>query len=113
MVVKIANAFSLQMLGEGNSFNVKIVRRSVWDVKLMLATYPEIESYIGHKDTANIVSGILGVQVEANRRKLTVNPDGDLILVAQYEGERLPEGATTLPEGAKISFFTVLVTPEK
>jgi hypothetical protein len=31
------------------------------------------------------------------------------MLVAQYTGPRLPEGATTLPPGAKIRFILVLI----
>ncbi|MBI2642124.1 MAG: hypothetical protein HYW96_00935 [Candidatus Wildermuthbacteria bacterium] len=33
--------------------------------------------------------------------------DGYPILVAQYVGSRLPEGATTLPTGARIIWFLV------
>lgn len=67
------------------------------------------ESAIGHADTARIVGALLGVDIPASRRdvKLAV---GDEIIVAQYSGPRLPEGATALPEGAKIEFFIVTLT---
>jgi hypothetical protein len=34
---------------------------------------------------------------------------GDRVLVGQYSGTRLPEGATTLPEGATIRWLVVSV----
>ena len=47
----------------------------------------DVESAIGHEDTARVVS--------------------DVLSVAQYTGPRLLEGATMLPEGANIEFFEV------
>jgi hypothetical protein len=34
---------------------------------------------------------------------------GDRVLVGQYSGPRLPEGTTTLPEGATIKWLVVTV----
>ena len=63
-------------------------------------------SSVGHADTARIFTGILGTEVPMNR--ISINLSGlDLILVGQYNGPRLPEGATSLPEGASIRWFTV------
>lgn len=67
-----------------------------------------LESVIGHADTARIVSDILGVELPANRATVKLQP-GEKMIVAQYSGPRLPEGATTLPEGAKIEFVLVEV----
>jgi len=47
---------------------------------------------------------MLGVSVPVNR--VNVKLTGPMV-VAQYMGPRLPEGATTLPEGAKIEFWKV------
>lgn len=55
-------------------------------------------SAIGHADTARVVSNILNRDVQANRISLTLS-EGDTLYVAQLTGGRLPEGATTLPEG--------------
>lgn len=49
---------------------------------------------------------ILVRPVVANRVNVKLEP-GVLILVGQYIGPRLPEGATTLPEGASIEWWTV------
>ena len=49
---------------------------------------------------------ILVRPVVANRVNVKLEP-GVLILVGQYIGPRLPKGATTLPEGASIEWWTV------
>jgi len=67
----------------------------------------DLTNCIGHADTNHIVSGILGIDVGEGQRvsvKLTAQ---DICIVAQYTGPRLPEGATMLPEGAKIEFWHV------
>lgn len=70
----------------------------------------KVVSAIGHADTARIVSGLLGVELPANR--ISVKMTGmESLVVAQYSGSRLPEGATTLPEGAKVEFWEVSLAP--
>ena len=68
------------------------------------------ENYIGHKDVANVVSNELGINVEMSEKRpnLVLQPE-DLVVVAQYIGPRLPEGATQLPENARIEYFTVQI----
>lgn len=81
----------------------------------MLTTYPcgvmfkEVESLpegltsaVGHADTA----AVLGV--ECNRVNVSLKP-GDIAYVAQLQGGRLPEGATTLPDGFSFKFIKVEV----
>ena len=101
--MKLANAFSLQMLPRGGFFNILTMRISVAEAKEAIGS-GTVESYIGHADTARILSGILGMEIPVHRERMTVE-NGEEFLVAQYEGDRLPEGATTLPEGAKITFW--------
>lgn len=48
------------------------------------------------------------MEVPVNRASYTLVP-GEKLLVAQYKGPRLPEGATKLPEGATIEFYLVLL----
>lgn len=70
------------------------------------------ESAIGHADTATVVSGILGTDVPMNR--ISVSLEGEWkILVAQYSGPRLQEGAKSLPEGATIQFWIVCPVNEE
>ena len=61
-----------------------------------------LDSAIGHQDTANI----LGVPM--NRVNVHLSK-GDIAYVAQLQGGRLPEGATTLPEGFTFKYVKVTV----
>ena len=62
------------------------------------------EPKLGHKDVAAIVGSELGREIKFERVTLPPFKAGDEVLVAQYVGPRLPEGATTLPEGASIAY---------
>ena len=105
MAVYIANAFSLGMLPEsGADLRVRPV-----DPGAFLAQDPEAESVVGHADTARLFSRLLGREVAFNRATLRLQP-GDRVLVGQYRGPRLPEGATELPEGAAVAWYLVEVT---
>ena len=100
----LGNAFSLQMLNLAVESNVSICPVTAAEVAESGA-----ESVIGHADTANVVSGILGKEVPMNRVSVKLNP-GDILYVAQVTGGRLPEGATTLPEGMDITFVKVMLS---
>lgn len=63
-------------------------------------------SAVGHADTAGLFSSLLGVEVPPNRISLRL-ADGDVLLVGQYNGPRLSEGCTTLPEGATIRWWLI------
>jgi hypothetical protein len=66
---------------------------------------------IGHPSTDAIVRDLIGHPFgfpEGQRLSITMN-NGDWAIVAQYSGPRLPEGATELPEGAKIIWFRIRV----
>lgn len=95
----LSNAFSIQMLA---SFPVKINISEVTTIPI------DVVSCIGHVDTANVLTNMLGFDVPCNRQSVTVDADTELY-VAQVVGGRLPEGATTLPEGYVIKFFRVKV----
>lgn len=68
----------------------------------------EIESYVGHADHARLMSSDVGFEIAHSRRQLALGP-GDVLLVGQYDGPRLPEGASSLPEGATIRWVLVTV----
>ena len=96
-------------------------------IKLTAAQAAEIidgplqwESAVGHADTAALFSALLGREIGFNRISIPSDFFGDVngrvpynnqILAGVYSGPRLPEGSTTLPEGASIQW--VLVTPVK
>ena len=102
--MKLANAFSINML-PGNSV-VKFTQITTDQAKEILDN--NIESFIGHTDTANVLTTILGVPILVNRASL-IAQKGESFIVAQFSGPRLPEGTTSLPEGAKITFWLVEV----
>ncbi|MCX7928944.1 MAG: DUF1874 domain-containing protein [Patescibacteria group bacterium] len=100
MKIKLLNSFSLNMLkSEKTSILCSAVSREYF---LKLRDAGLLESYIGHQDLANI----LGVPFN----RATVNLSNEKIIVAQYRGERLPEGTTVLPQNSKIEFFELILT---
>lgn len=121
--IYLLNAFSLQMLDE---FPASVEISELEDVNIFesdldgmacgcpvlainakvngvewFRDYP-IESAIGHADTAKVLG------VPCNRVNVRLHK-GDVAVVAQLVGGRLPEGATTLPEGFAFKFLRVKV----
>lgn len=64
------------------------------------------ESVVGHQDTANVLTTLLGVEVPMQRVSVRLE-SSDVLYVAQVTGGRLPEGATSLPEGMMLKFLKV------
>lgn len=95
----ISNAFSLSMIAPRAHIDVSPLTAEE------VAALP-LESAIGHADTAKVVGGLIGVDLSANRANVFLKP-GEKMVVAQYIGPRLPEGATQLPDGARIEFRLV------
>ena len=87
----LANSFSLQMIGEEfpliESHHILVDKVSIEDIDT-----DGLVSVIGHQDTANILSSILGTEIVPNRTNVKLSYD-DILYVAQYTGPRLPEGA--------------------
>lgn len=97
----LSNAFSLQMITNFPA-DVHIEQIEASDIP------QDVISCIGHTDTANVLSDILGFNIPCNRQSITVDTDTTLY-VAQVTGGRLPEGATTLPDGCDIRFMKVSI----
>ncbi len=100
----LLNAFSLNMLG---SFPASVQADEV-DVATAREYALTAESGVGHQDTAAVFGAVLGVPVLANRATIALK-QGDVVLVGQYRGPRLPEGASKLQEGATIQWLIVSV----
>ena len=98
--VYLGNAFSLQMVAD----NAIIAKVEVSPEQVPV----NAESIIGHKDTAAVVSTILGRDVPCNRASVMLS-DEDVLYVAQVVGGRLPEGATTIPDGMELKFYRITV----
>ncbi len=94
----LVNAFSIQMLS-GSA----IVRFEEIDVTEVPT---DVVSAVGHEDTAAVLSDLLGFPVPMNRMNVALDENTELF-VAQLVGGRLPEGATTLPEGYGFRFYRV------
>lgn len=103
-MIKLANAFSIQMLQGGAVVNFAPCTKEYVARELNSG----FESYIGHPDLATIIGNTIGVDIPSNRSSLTLTED-DVLIVAQYRGPRLPEGATKLPENATIEFWKVMI----
>ena len=97
----ILNAFSLNMIVGDADIVVREVSRTM--AASLAAHCPNA---VGHVDTAAVFSSVLGVEIPCNRVTAALE-DGDVALVGQYSGPRLPEGATSLPEGATIKWLIV------
>ena len=94
----LVNAFSIQMLEKGG-----VVRFEEIDATEVPA---DVVSAVGHADTANVLTNMLGFEVPMNRINIALDENTELY-VAQLMGGRLPEGATTLPEGFSFRFYRV------
>lgn len=95
--VFISNAFSLQMLNSNAMISIEEISEE--DFNNVKST---AKSVVGHEDTANVLG------VEFNRENITLNK-GDVLYVAQIIGGRLPEGATTLPDGFRFKYLKVAI----
>jgi anthranilate/para-aminobenzoate synthase component II len=91
--MKLINAISLNMLSHIDDCLLKIKEIEKPDLT-------KLKSCIGHSGLASV----LGVEVNRTNVKLK---HGEKVVVAQYIGERLPEGCKELPEGATIKFLEV------
>jgi len=96
----LVNAFSIQMLEKGGL--VRFEEIDATDIP------SDVVSAIGHADTAVVLSDLLGFEVTLNRAFVTLDEETELY-VAQLAGGRLPEGATTLPEGFSFKFYRVTI----
>ncbi len=96
----LTNAFSIQMLQKGGLVRFDEIEPS--------EVPADVVSAIGHADTAAVLSDLLGFEVPMNRAFVTLDEETE-IYVAQLVGGRLPEGATTLPEGFSFKFYRVTI----
>ncbi len=87
----------------GNVFTFGFLSNKNVDIKSRVISWKEFDevlasefiNFMGHEDVAHMVG------LEQNRISISVK-SGDIVYLAQYDGPRLPEGATVLPEGATL-----------
>ena len=114
----ICNAFSLSMLdrvqqsGRDAMDGVRVPKPlsdeslNEW-LNLFLNGKVEYESAVGHADTARVFTDQLCIPVPVNRVSIKLSNPDDHCIIGQYVGPRLPEGATSLPEGATIEWWII------
>lgn len=103
MTTYIGNAFALSMVPDGATIRTKTV-----NLPSIARRLNSPVSVVGHADTARVFEALLGISIAHNR--VTVDLTGkDILYVGQLIGGRLPEGATTLPEGFKIKWICVRI----
>lgn len=109
----VANAFSPSMLNGSRYLTFRLLPNEGAAAELLreLVVGGDFApvSAVGHADTAGLFSSLLGVEVPPNRISLLMGR-WDVLLVGQYNGPRLPEGSTKLPEGATIRWWLVFPT---
>ena len=94
-----------------NAFSINMLNADV-EVSFTRITNPGelldhgFESAVGHADTAAVFSSELGLAVPANRATVALDKE-TMLVVGQYKGPRLTEGATKLPDGAVIEWWAV------
>lgn len=106
MAIYVVNAWSLNMAPANHSTKceeVDAVEVAKW------AASGEAGVAIGHQSTADLLTALLGVKIDAIRTTVKGIP-GDVFYVCQYIGPRLEEGVTALPEGAKIEYRKVTLS---
>lgn len=65
---------------------------------------PGLVVAVGHANTAERFSRELGIPVMLSRQSVLMHP-GDVALLGQYSGTRLPEGATQLPADSEVRWL--------
>ena len=107
--IVIANAFSLNMLTLGvGATDLQVCRVPPEYIRGEIEEAGCYASIVGHADTAAVVSSQLGLDIPCNRATFQLEED-HILFVGQYKGPRLPEGATSLPEGAKVEWAMVTI----
>ena len=101
----VCNAFSINMLPREGQ-DVAFVPVNVAAVRNLLR-HEVWESAVGHADIAAVFGDVIGVQIPVSRTTVALRRHETSLIVGQYRGPRLPEGATALPEGAVIEWWQV------
>jgi len=119
-MLKVAAAFSPSMVfpeGARGAVDVSFQVISEDTAKFKLEANPDFESYVGHEDTAKILSQRLGVEIPARRTALTLDVDEELLVclpdLSPYLG-RLKEGVVlSAEEIASLNMIYIIVRVER
>ena len=106
----ISNAFSMNMIRDGlKDFDLLVSTVDQEDL-CHYADFMENSAFcINNKPTCELFKLVTGLEVVPNRCDIHLDI-GDTMLVFQYNGTRLEEGLTKIPEGGKLRMFLVEVS---
>lgn len=105
-MIVLLNAFSLNMINAQET-QIVITEITIDQVKNLMRSNSCV-SYVGHKDLAGIIEKQTQFFIPVNRENFSFGEINEAI-VFQYNGPRLAEGTTSLPENASIKYFYVKV----
>ena len=106
MTTYITNAFSLNMVSAAQGF---IEFKEISVAQAQRASAAAVWG-VGHADTSEVFCDVLGIDSRPAARITITLQEGDTVVVGQYRGPRLPEGATSLPPGATIQWVALSVS---
>ena len=102
----IGNAFSLSMIEPDRRVHISKMYDLPYRIQEVIVY--GAKSVVGHETTAAMFSRIVGMNIPMCRETVVLEP-GDRLIVGQYSGPRLPEGATELPPGANVQWLDVYI----
>lgn len=107
----ISNAFSMNMISdELDDFDLIVTAVDRSDLEHDYADFMKNALFcISNQATCDLFTAVTGFKAVANRADINLDI-GDTILVFQYNGPRLKEGLTKIPEGGKLRMFLVEVS---
>jgi len=95
----LVNAFSLAMLPKEISQAVLVVQKLGLEEAKQLLERTQFESAVSHQSTAQVLSYMLGMRIEANRKNVTLTDDVVLLVFQIYK--RPAEGQVYTTEEMK------------
>ena len=109
----LCNSFSINMLpkfiGSCDLHIETISKEGAMSLTHAAACNEKLKSVIGHPDIARIVQNELQLEQDLfNRETFKWSDKKENLLVAQYVGDRLPEGTKVLPTGSIIIYYLVM-----
>lgn len=105
----LLNSFSLNFFPNIDVLNITIKKLSENDMKNNVLNNTFI-SFLGHQDLCNILNTKFDTdQFVFNRSSFQWTKAVSSVIIAQYKGERLPEGTTALPPNSSIEYYEVTV----
>jgi len=75
----------------------------------------DFKNAIGHSTSDGIIrnqlqsTGVINSMIPKGKRKTVKLSGGELVIVGQYIGKRLPEGAVKPPKGSEINYWLVVI----